>query len=58
MQGESTYEQLSVLLCQLLINNIKVGGGRQWLKIREVTPVVGFEVETVSGSPETRAGGL
>ncbi|KAI9539555.1 hypothetical protein NQZ68_005635 [Dissostichus eleginoides] len=37
---------------------VQVGGGRQRLQIREVTPAVGFDVETVLGSSETRAGGL
>lgn len=56
-RNESTYEQLSVLLCQLLMDNIRVGGGGG-LEIREVTPVARFEVKTVLGSLETRAGGL
>lgn len=54
-RNKLTYEQLSLLLCWLLMRNIRVG---VWVEIAGVTPVESFEVKTVLGSPETRAGGL
>lgn len=46
-------KQLSVVLMSALIDDIRVRVGDCGKEIREVTPVVGFEVETASRSSET-----